>query len=110
MIVKGFQCQPTLSAKAKAIKENPEIASPSCEFMKTTHLLRNFAKSVAVTQVMKRALVVWKTYEKLVVGPGGPYELASGFGAQGVMRHVCVVNIMRKKCLTATSNKCISIY
>ena len=79
------------------MKENPEIASPSCEFMKTTHLLRNFAKSVAVTQVMKRTLVVWKTYEKLVVGPGGPYELASGFGAQGVMRHVCVVNIMRKK-------------
>lgn len=59
--------------------------------------MRKFANSVAGTQVMKRTLVARETYEKLVVGRGGHYELASGFGAQGAMLHVCVVNITPKK-------------
>ena len=46
---------------------------------------------------MKRTLVARETYKKLVVGRGDHYELASGFGAQGAMLHVCVVNITPKK-------------
>lgn len=92
---------------AKGINEILKLqVYPGNSWKLPTYILRKFANSVAGTQVMKRTLVARETYEKLVVGRGGHYELASGFGAQGAMLHVCVVNITPKKntYLTATSS------